>query len=109
MDRGGRRRSGWGRLGSRRLPRPLHHRRRLLPAHKSEAEGGAHKENGDNGGELGQERSSPGGAEDRLAGAAESRADAGALAVLQEHDGDQSQRYDHMNDNDDGMHINFII
>jgi hypothetical protein len=29
--------------------------------------------------------------------------------VLQEHDGDQSQRYDHMNDNDDGMHINYII
>lgn len=109
MDRGGRRRSGWGRLGSRRLPRPLHHRRRLLPAHKGQAQGGAHKEYGDDGSELGQERGGPGGAEDRLAGAAERRADAGALTVLQEHDGDQSQRYDHMNDNDDGMHINFII
>jgi hypothetical protein len=29
--------------------------------------------------------------------------------VLQEHDGDQGQRYNHMNDNDDGMHINCII
>lgn len=81
----------------------------MLPAHKSEAEGGAHKEYGDDGGELGQERGGPGGAEDRLAGAAERRADAGALAVLQEHDGDQGQGDDHMNDNDDGMHINFII
>ena len=81
----------------------------MLPAHKGQAERGAHEENGDDGSELGQERGGPGGAEDRLAGAAESRADAGALAVLQEHDGDQGQRYDHMNDNDDGMHINFII
>jgi hypothetical protein len=29
--------------------------------------------------------------------------------VLQEHDGDQGQGHDDMNDNDDGMHINFII
>ena len=54
---------------------------------------------------LARNGSGPGGAEDRLAGAAEGRADAGALAVLQEHDGDQGQGYDHMNDNDDGMHI----
>jgi len=81
----------------------------LLPAHKGQAEGGAHKEYGDDGGELGQERGGPGGAEDRLAGAAESRADAGALAVLQKHDRNQSQRYDDVDDNDDGMHINCII
>ena len=66
----------------------------MLPAHKGQAEGGAHKDNGDDGGEFGQERGGPGGAEDRLAGAAESRADAGALAVLQEHDGDQGQGRD---------------
>ena len=50
-----------------------------------------HKENGADRGELGQKRGGPGGAEDRLAGAAEGRADAGALAVLQKHDGDQGQ------------------
>ena len=81
----------------------------MLPAHKGQAEGGAHKENGDDRGELGQERGGPGGAEDRLAGAAESRADAGALAVLQEHDGDQGQGHDDMDDDDDGMHNNYIL
>lgn len=109
MSRGGRNRSGRGRLGRGGLPRALHHRGRLLPAHKGQAEGGAHKDNGDDGGELGQKRSGPGGAEDRLAGAAESRAYACALAVLQEHDGDQGQGHDDMNDHDDGMHINYII
>ena len=39
----------------------------------------------------------------------QSRADASPFAVLQEHDGNQRQRNDHMDDNNDGMHINFII
>jgi hypothetical protein len=112
---GGRRRQGRllrgrrSRLGGRRFFRPLHHRGRLLPSQEGQAKGGAHKENGDYGGELGQERRGPGGAEDRLAGSAKSRPDAGALAVLQEHDGDQGQGHDDMNDNDDGSHNNFII
>jgi hypothetical protein len=29
--------------------------------------------------------------------------------VLQKHDRNQSQRYDDVDDNDDGMHINCII
>ena len=57
---------------------------------------------------LAEDGAAPG-AEDRLAGAAERRADAGALAVLQEHDGNYNDEYNHMNDNDDGMHINYII
>jgi hypothetical protein len=93
-----------GRLGGRGSVHPPHHRRRLLPAQEGQGQGGAHKDNGDRGGELGQERRSPGGAEDRLAGAAEGGADAGALAVLQKHDADKGQGHDYMDDNDASNH-----
>jgi hypothetical protein len=107
-------RSRWGRgrgdrLGGRRFARPLHHRRRLLPAQEGQAEGGAHKEDGGYRGEFGQKGGRAGGAEDRLAGAAEGGTDASPLAVLQEHDADQGQGYGHMDDNDDGCHDNFIL
>jgi hypothetical protein len=73
-------------------------------AQVSQSQGGAHKDNGNRGGELGQKRRGPGGPENRLAGAAEGGANSGSLAVLQKHDADESQRYDYMDGNNGSIH-----
>ena len=78
-------------------------------AQVGQPQGGAHKDNGHRRREFGQEGGRAGGAEDRLAGAAESRADTCALAMLQKHDADQGQGNDDMDDYDDCGHINFKL
>jgi hypothetical protein len=98
-----------GRSRGRRLAGPAHHRGLLLLPHEGESQGGHHEQNGRHRGQFGQKGSGAGGAEDRLAGAAEGRADAGALAVLQQDDENQGQADDDMDGDDESSHNFFNI
>jgi len=98
-----------GRSRGRRLAGPAHHRSLLLTPHEGESQRGHHEQNGRHRGHFGQKGSGAGGAEDRLAGAAEGRADPGALAVLQQDDEDQGQADDDMDGDDESNHNFFNI